>query len=768
MSSNLLSNFHHFRITMAERSNNSIYAFDQFRLDASNLMLYRNGEEISLPPKVVKTLTVLVETRGAIISKDDLIDRVWDDSIVEEANLTQHLYLLRKTLGTKPDGSSYIETLRRRGYRFTGDVQIIERLATGNENVGIGQPMFSAAAVERRGNVLRLVDRRETQAIPDIGISIENTVPAAITSRRPSLALLASIILVLGFGAAAFVFYRNIGRASQIDKPVELTVLRLTNGDYPAGATISADGNYFAFYAVDGETYRLFVQQVGQPSKLEVVSLADKLIHTTTFSPDGRFVYFLTSERKDGSTSLYRVSTIGGTIAKLLDNINGPVSFSPDGTEMVFYRFTKPIEETALIIADKDGKNQRVIATRDSPNLFGNPSWSPDGKLIAVAEYGNFEGDRKNRIAAIELSDGSVSELSTEYWDTVYRMNWLPDGRGLVFVGTREKEAYSTRRDQVYLVSFPDGRSRRLTTDGNRHEVNSLGVASNGAILAVSGNRSSQLWSMDAGGDQATAFQISKGSADGRAGLCPLPDGRISYIARTGEELNVWLANADGSDARQIATGYSAIEELRSDPNGKFLVFSSIVEGNNRLFRVETNGSDLKQLTFGEGREIDSTVSPDGEYVVYDTLRSRNEASYPLLFRVAANGGEPEQLGAVECSQPAYSPDGKMISCIGANNEAIVTSADNGDEIRRFSFPTNATSNFGTGWLPDSSALTLIINEKAASNIWVFPLDRDEPRRLTNFTSGVIYRFAFSPDGSRLFLARGYPAQDAVLITNYR
>jgi hypothetical protein len=61
-------------------------------------MLYRDDEELSLAPKVVKTLAVLVVQAGTIISKDGLIERVWDDSIVEESNLTQYLYLLRKTL----------------------------------------------------------------------------------------------------------------------------------------------------------------------------------------------------------------------------------------------------------------------------------------------------------------------------------------------------------------------------------------------------------------------------------------------------------------------------------------------------------------------------------------------------------------------------------------------------------------------------------------------------------------------------------------------
>ncbi len=107
---------------MAKTRVHSIYVFDRFRLDRDRLMLYRDETEISLPPKVIKTLAILIENRGTIISKDELIEMVWPDSIVEESNLSQYLYLLRKTLGNQGDGRPYIETLRRRGYRFNGEV----------------------------------------------------------------------------------------------------------------------------------------------------------------------------------------------------------------------------------------------------------------------------------------------------------------------------------------------------------------------------------------------------------------------------------------------------------------------------------------------------------------------------------------------------------------------------------------------------------------------------------------------------------------------
>lgn len=110
---------------MAKRFQHRNYEFEQFRLDAAHSMLYRNNEQVSLPPKAVETLQALVERNGQIVSKDELMRLIWNDSIVEESNLSLYLHLLRKTLGERGDKKPFIETLRRRGYRFSADVKCI-------------------------------------------------------------------------------------------------------------------------------------------------------------------------------------------------------------------------------------------------------------------------------------------------------------------------------------------------------------------------------------------------------------------------------------------------------------------------------------------------------------------------------------------------------------------------------------------------------------------------------------------------------------------
>ena len=97
------------------------FDFGPFRLDRAERTLWKGHERITLTPKAFDTLVVLVERNGRLVEKDELIKAVWPDSFVEEANLTNNIWTLRKALAV--DGQSFIETVPKRGYRFTGDVR---------------------------------------------------------------------------------------------------------------------------------------------------------------------------------------------------------------------------------------------------------------------------------------------------------------------------------------------------------------------------------------------------------------------------------------------------------------------------------------------------------------------------------------------------------------------------------------------------------------------------------------------------------------------
>jgi len=103
------------------------YEFGRFRLDAGGRLLFCDGERIALSPKAVELLVALVEARGNPLTKEELLQKVWADTVVEEGSLTSHISLLRKALGEGSDRCQLIETLPKRGYRFVGQVKDVEK-----------------------------------------------------------------------------------------------------------------------------------------------------------------------------------------------------------------------------------------------------------------------------------------------------------------------------------------------------------------------------------------------------------------------------------------------------------------------------------------------------------------------------------------------------------------------------------------------------------------------------------------------------------------
>ena len=103
------------------------YEFGPFRLNATERLLQRDADIVPLTPKLVDTLVILVEHRGHVLSKDELMESLWPDSFVEESSLTQNISLLRKALNDNGNCGQYIETIPKRGYRFVAEVRELDR-----------------------------------------------------------------------------------------------------------------------------------------------------------------------------------------------------------------------------------------------------------------------------------------------------------------------------------------------------------------------------------------------------------------------------------------------------------------------------------------------------------------------------------------------------------------------------------------------------------------------------------------------------------------
>jgi TolB-like protein/Flp pilus assembly protein TadD len=137
-----------------------LYQFGPFCLDASERVLLRDGRLVPLPPKAFSTLLALVLSRGHLVEKDILMEKVWAEEFVEESNLAQHIFMLRKALGETVENTKYIETVPRRGYRFVAPVSEHRR-----EFAEVGNYVSEPITLKKDTNG-RLVDLRSIAVLP--------------------------------------------------------------------------------------------------------------------------------------------------------------------------------------------------------------------------------------------------------------------------------------------------------------------------------------------------------------------------------------------------------------------------------------------------------------------------------------------------------------------------------------------------------------------------------------------------------------------------
>lgn len=127
---------------MMERISKQYYSFGQFQLHPERRALFSQGKVVPLAPKALEMLLLLVENSGEVLEKQELLEHLWPGSIVEEANLSQTIYLLRRALGEGASGQQFVETIPKRGYRFVAPVeQFVEEASREPERSSAPKPV---------------------------------------------------------------------------------------------------------------------------------------------------------------------------------------------------------------------------------------------------------------------------------------------------------------------------------------------------------------------------------------------------------------------------------------------------------------------------------------------------------------------------------------------------------------------------------------------------------------------------------------------------
>jgi Tol biopolymer transport system component/DNA-binding winged helix-turn-helix (wHTH) protein len=809
------------RRLVADRAK-AVFLFGPFRLDAGERALLRDGEPVALTPRAFDTLLVIVSHGGRLVEKDRLLEEVWRDTFVEEKTLAQNVLTLRRALGKTPAGAHYIETVPKHGYRFAVPVRVLQpevapgftaetrsrteliveeefEVENGADPAHGAQdydatPRANDYDAPRRANdydatrgahdydVTRFdmnadaalthacVAAAEAQyAAPAPRTTVRHnavaqtaTATRRATGRKLAVATALAIAACVLLATAAVLFMRR--GAGEPFREFEMTKLT-SSGDVGAIA-ISPDGQYAAYASVEAGRSRLLVRQVGSTSVVEVVPAAEVRYSGITFSKDGSRLYYVAREKGDGVAygELFGVPIFGGTPQKLIHDVDSPIALAPDG-RFAFVRVSADQKETALVVADAAGTNERSLAVRamDEGFSLAGPAWSPDGRLIACSSNADPTSKWSALLLIVDAADGSVKPFSQNRWSWIGRTVWAADGGG-VFLVAWDNES-PTMSDQVWFVSYPGDVPRRITNDINGYLGASISADSRVMITArserVAGFFVAPLTDTEAtkklGGISADLFSE-------RYGLSWTPDGKIVYASSASGEPNIWVMDADGANRRQLTSERGGNVLPSVSPDGRAIVFVSYRTGERHLWRMNIDGSDPRQLTSGEGDDA-PTFTHDGEWVIYS---SYNISGQPTLWKVAAGGGTPERLTDFVADTPAVSPDGRVVACyhyadpLARPGVALVALAD-GSIVREFN-PPSLINTSGVRWTPDGSAFAYLAAGAGVANLWLQPAADGLPARpLTSFNTDRIFRFDISRDG-RLVYERGTTINDAILL----
>ncbi|MBW1751051.1 MAG: PD40 domain-containing protein, partial [Deltaproteobacteria bacterium] len=590
------------------------------------------------------------------------------------------------------------------------------------------------------------------------------------TPRRPLPKYFRWLVLGLIFLSIGFLFWIIIIKSDSLIIPFEqIQVNRITSHGNAKGAGISSDGKYIVHVMVKKGKQSLWLRQVATGSNVEILPPSDDQIYGLTFSKDSNYIYYILVNSNFVYGDLYRLPVLGGTAIQVLGRVDSPISFSPDGKQFAFIRMQlKPIS-SSLIVFDTIGKKEKIIVTCTYPNYLGNwgLSWSPDGESVAAMQIDPLPRQEPNTLVNISVSRGSIESITSKRWGAINQITWLTDGSGLVISAADKSSGYFF---QLWYVSYPGGKARRITSELNNYL--NVGLTEDmSTILTKRSDWQSIIWTAPSNRpDQAK--QISSGKYDGIFGLSCVPDGRIVYASR---DWNLWIMNHNGSGQRLLTQ-----DEQQSNsnpdvsPDGRYIVFQSWRgdTSTSRIWRMDIDGGNPVVLTNGEWDD-QPQCTPDGKWVVFKS----EVGGRPSIWRVPFEGGQSSQLFKYFSSNPAVSYNGKWIACRYSREsdskdqmQVAVFSSAGGEPVHTFdiSYPASEIFSHGLCWTAGDQAITYIVGGSNDTNIWQIALDGTPAVQLTHFQSKQIYAFDWSADGSKLVYARGVLDDDVVLIRNVK
>jgi DNA-binding winged helix-turn-helix (wHTH) protein/Tol biopolymer transport system component len=631
------------------------FVFGPFRLDLASMQLLREGEPVPLTPKVFDTLVVLLQYRGRVVGKDELVRHVWGETVVSEDSLSQSISILRRALGDDRNHAEYIATVARRGYRFIAPVREIPEDPASAEVTPLSPPPPRAR-------------------------------PYGIATML-GLALATGIVGIL-VGSRLFPVPRSAGEAT----PFRFTLEAPAGTTLRSGAVLAPDNRHLMFVAADdGGTSAIWVRPVDGTESRRLPGTDDA--SRPFWSPDGQAIGFF-------AAGLLKRTGLDDGAPQTLTSVGltpGGGAWSP-ADEILFAGW-----RSGLSVISATGGAPRVVTTLDAEageRAHARPQFLPDGRHFLFYVDAVDPTRRGTYVASIEMPDrvklldiGGVTFITPSHlayvrdgalvmhpFDTEARVlrgePWVlasnvvpPLGEGTISGSPSGLLAFGGGASASRLAWYARDGTLIEALDAPRPLHNPAFTRDGRQLLASDGR---DLWSVD------VARNAPARLGGGGSSPFPSPDGTALVFTsdRDGGVSQIYHRRAGSSaDAVLLATPENKIvNDWTRD--GRFLVYVTTSPRTSKdIWLLPMQGEEQRPVPYlvTPFNDIQAQVSPDGRWLAYASDESGRWEVYVQSF---PDPGHKRVVSVGGGASPQWRNDGRELYYLSASRRIMAVDLD--------------------------------------------------------------------------------------------
>jgi DNA-binding winged helix-turn-helix (wHTH) protein/Tol biopolymer transport system component len=691
--------------------------FGPFSIDTAERVLRRDGRTVPLTPKAFDVLAALIEQPGRLISKEELLQKVWPDTFVEESNLAYNVFALRKALGDTADNGQYIETIAKRGYRFTAPVTaaspgngrppspegvsetpLTEAITAGAEFHARGGPSqppitsdvrgyfpsrlfraaawFTAGVICASGVVLLMIPRK---AMPTPSVVRAQIAPGVLLSEASVFALSPDGQQIVFAGAGLD------GVTRLWIRRMDAEVARPLPGTEALGGFIP-----LMFWSPDGQSIAF-----SPPGQLQRIDLRGGAPHTVCDLPFGAIAGSWNADDVivvgQPTGGLLRCPAAGGAASEVThldatkgENVHLFPSFLPDGRHFLYLSVSRAApEHSGVYLGSLDQapsalRRDRLVATGFGA-AYARSALGSIGHVVFLQEQTLFAQEFDERSLRLRGAPVSLAQPVGSFLDG-----------GFFSVSQNDVIAFRAP-DKEFQLTWFDRRGNKLRTVGDAGLYSAVAISPDDSRVATvkevfRPNIDQDIW----------VFESSRMTMRRVTSEMQL-EGSPVWTA-DGERLIFTTTGGIGSLFEQVVDAASGPKPLLKtnehliptsvSADGRFLLYAAMNTGATRLDIWVLSLTDPQQRFPLIQRGFDQSqgqFSPDGRWVAYVSDESGRSEVLVRRFVTPSEGLTPEPETVVVSSAggtaPRWRADGKELYFISADGTIMVADVNAGARI---------------------------------------------------------------------------------------